>query len=194
MVSNMTETFRTEILNTATELFREKGLKFTMQDVAASMHVAKKTIYKLYPSKEDLLMDLVKTGFDRIQDAKRRVLESDRSMKEKIAAVLIAMPDNYRSLDFRRLKGIEEKYPEVSDEIQRRLETEWEPILELLEEGQRNGSVRAISLPVLKQIVTSAIDSFMYSDALQSAGVSYQEALDEMVGILMKGVWNDSAE
>ena len=76
-----------QIREASTDLFREKGLKFTMEDVARQMHVAKKTIYKYYQSKEDLLMDLVKTGFAAIQECKQKVLDSDLPMKEKIAGL-----------------------------------------------------------------------------------------------------------
>lgn len=183
-----------KILDTATELFRRKGLKFTMQDVAEEMHVAKKTIYKLYPSKEELLLDLVDNGFDRIQEVKREVLESDLPLKDKISSALIAMPDNYRTLDFRRLKGIEEKYPDVSSRIAERLGSEWEQIIEVINEGIEKGLVNPVSIPVLKQIVTSSIDSFMYSDGLTNSGISYQDALSEMAKILMNGVWNANAE
>ena len=183
-----------QIRSTATELFRTKGLKFTMEDVAKEMHVAKKTIYKLYQSKEDLLMDLVNTGFDKIQQSKQKILDSDLPMKEKIGRVLIEMPEDYKTIDFRNLGGIETKYPEVWKAIAMRLESEWEPIYELLREGQRLGRIRDIKLPVFKQIVTSSIDSFLYSDDLKKAEISYHDALQEMVNILMKGVWDDSAE
>jgi AcrR family transcriptional regulator len=183
-----------EILNAATELFKTKGLKFTMQDVADEMHIAKKTIYKLYPSKEELLMDLAVKGFGKIQEQKRKILESDLGMKEKIASVLIAMPENYRTIDFRKLKGIEQKYPEIWKEISRNLDSEWEPIYALLEEGKRQGKVRDVKLPVLRQMITASIDSFLYSDGLNREGILYQEALQEMVSIIMEGVWNDQAE
>ncbi len=183
-----------QIREAATDLFREKGLKFTMEDVAKQMHVAKKTIYKFYESKEDLLMDLVKTGFADIQECKQKVLDSDLPMEEKIAKVLIAMPENYKTLDFRQLSGIGEKYPSVSAEIAMNLGSEWEPIFRLLEEGKQCGNVHDISLPVLKQIVTASIDRFLYTDELKETGITYQEALEQMVEILMKGVWNDSAQ
>ena len=38
------------------ELFRRDGLRFTMQQAAAMMHISKKTIYAVYPSKEALLL------------------------------------------------------------------------------------------------------------------------------------------
>ena len=42
---------REQILDTATQLFRTHGLNFTMQQVASSLHISKKTIYTVYPSK-----------------------------------------------------------------------------------------------------------------------------------------------
>ena len=183
-----------QIRETATELFRIKGLKFTMEDVAREMHVAKKTIYKLYASKEELLVDLVTSGFMQIQACKQRILDSQLPMEEKIARVLIEMPENFKTLDFRQLSGIEGKYPSVWKAISKNLDSEWEPIYELLNKGKKEGKVKDICLPVLKQIVTSSIDNFLYTDELKRNGMTYQEALQNMVEILMKGVWNDSAE
>ncbi len=185
---------REQILQTATALFREKGLKFTMQDVSSEMHVAKKTIYKLYPSKEELLLDLVKNGFAKIQEAKQKVLDSDLPMKDKVARVLIELPEEFKTIDFRNLNGIAEKYPLVWKEITKNLGSEWEPIFQLLEDGKKQGVIHDISLPVLKQVVTASIDSFLYSNDLKTAGITYHEALQHMSELLMKGVWNDKTE
>ena len=45
------------------ELFRRDGLRFTMQQAAAMMHISKKTIYAVYPSKEALLLELEQRMF-----------------------------------------------------------------------------------------------------------------------------------
>ena len=87
-----------EILNAATELFHEKGLHFTMDDVAAKLHRAKKTIYRFYPSKEDLLNGLLSYGFDQIQKTKAEILKSDLPLEEKLSKVIIAFPEVYQKL------------------------------------------------------------------------------------------------
>ena len=43
------------IIENAITQYRKKGLSFTMEDIAKDMHIAKKTIYKFFPSKEALL-------------------------------------------------------------------------------------------------------------------------------------------
>ena len=47
----------------AMQLFRQQGLHFTMQQVAEPLHISKKTIYTVYPSKEALLLDMVDHAF-----------------------------------------------------------------------------------------------------------------------------------
>ncbi len=176
------------ILSAATDLFREKGLTFTMQDLADRMHISKKTIYKKYRSKESLLLSLTEYGFDRIQNSKQAVLNSQMELSEKLGAALIALPDDYQTLDFRRLGELGEKYPSVLDSIIRNLKSGWEPIFALLDQGIQSGLFRPVPHLILQQIVTSSIDAFLDGRSLHLAGISYQEALESLSVILMKGI------
>ena len=66
---------RTRLCAVGMELFRRDGLRFTMQQAAAMMHISKKTIYAVYPSKEALLLDMVDDAFTRIHARKQRILD-----------------------------------------------------------------------------------------------------------------------
>ena len=77
------------------ELFRRDGLRFTMQQAAAMMHISKKTIYAVYPSKEALLLDMVNDAFTRIHARKQRILDGPGTLAEKLRAVIIALPEEY---------------------------------------------------------------------------------------------------
>ena len=61
---------RTRLRAVGMELFRRDGLRFTMQQAAAMMHISKKTIYAVYPSKEALLLDMVDHAFAKIHRCK----------------------------------------------------------------------------------------------------------------------------
>lgn len=58
------------IIQEAINLYRIKGLSLTMNDIAQSLHIAKKTIYKYFDSKESLLQGVVEYGFALIQQKK----------------------------------------------------------------------------------------------------------------------------
>lgn len=185
---------REEILSAATELFHEKGLHFTMDDVAAQLHRAKKTIYRFYPSKEDLLSGLLTYGFEQIQHTKEEILKSDLPLEEKLARVLVAFPDVYQKLDFSKLNELGEKYPKIAQDLRRHLEDGWEPIIALMEEGVAQGKIRPVNLKVFRLIATADLEYFVSSNELERAGVKYHEALDSMVDIFMKGLMVHDAE
>lgn len=185
---------REEILSAATELFHEKGLHFTMDDVAAQLHRAKKTIYRFYPSKEDLLSGLLTYGFEQIQHTKEEILKSDLPLEEKLAKVLVAFPDVYQKLDFSKLNELGEKYPKIAQDLRRHLEDGWEPIIALMEEGVAQGKIRPVNLKVFRLIATADLEYFVSSNELERAGVKYHEALDSMVDIFMKGLMVHDAE
>ncbi len=179
---------RDEILNVTMVLFREKGLHFTMNDVALRMHIAKKTIYKMYGSKEKLMIDAVNHGFQRIYDEKQSIISSDLDITEKISRVLIAMPEDMAAMDWLMLKGLDEKYPEVSALIRRHIESNWEPVIDLLRQGMDEGKIRNIDIQILRQIITVSIESFLGSDMLIRNNISYQNALETLADIIMKGI------
>ncbi|WP_102343335.1 TetR/AcrR family transcriptional regulator [Galactobacillus timonensis] len=185
---------REEILSAATELFHEKGLHFTMDDVAVQLHRAKKTIYRFYPSKEDLLSGLLTYGFEQIQHTKEEILKSDLPLEEKLAKVLVAFPDVYQKLDFSKLNELGEKYPKIAQDLRRHLEDGWEPIIALMEEGVAQGKIRPVNLKVFRLIATADLEYFVSSNELERAGVKYHEALDSMVDIFMKGLMVHDAE
>ena len=76
----------------AMQLFRQQGLHFTMQQVAEPLHISKKTIYTVYPSKEALLLDMVDHAFAEIHHCKQKILAGSSTLQEKLRAVIIAMP------------------------------------------------------------------------------------------------------
>lgn len=172
----------------AMELFRTQGLRFTMQQVAAAMHISKKTIYAAYPSKEALLLDMVDAAFDSIHARKQALLDGPGTTLQKLRAVIIALPDEYAALDLRQMQALDEKYPAVAARVRQHLETGWEPTLALLETAQREGVIRAVSLPVLQTMITASIEAFLAEQPPERGGLSYTQTLEQMISILLEGL------
>ena len=164
------------------------GLRFTMQQAAAMMHISKKTIYAVYPSKEALLLDMVDDAFTRIHARKQRILDGPGTLAEKLRAVIIALPEEYTALDLQQMDLLDEKYPRVAARVREHLETGWEPTLALLEQAMGEGVIRRVSLPVLQRMISASIEDFLADRTLDAQGISYTDALDEMISILLEGL------
>ncbi len=176
---------RARIIAAATDQFRSQGLRFTMQEVAEAMHISKKTIYTVYPSKEVLLLDMVDALFARIHCRKQELMEENSPIDDQIQAVMIALPEEYAALDFRQLCVLDDKYPAVARRVRKHLETGWEPTIALLKEGMAQGRIRRVSIPVLRQMVTASIENFLTETQAED---SYRETLSQMIDIIMNGI------
>ena len=176
---------RTQILDAAAKLFQAEGLGFTMQQVAAALHISKKTIYTVYSDKETLLLDMVDMLFEKIHRRKAELAALPLPLEERLRAVIIALPEEYAALDFRQLDALEEKYPAVAARVRRQLETGWEPTIQLLEQGIAEKRIRPVNLTVLRRVLTAAFQQLLSG---ADDGSSYAAELDDMMDIFMNGI------
>lgn len=176
---------RGQILDAAAQLFHAEGLSFTMQQVAAALHISKKTIYTVYSDKEALLIDMVDMLFEKIHRRKAELAALPGPLEERLQAVIIALPEEYAALDFRQLDALEEKYPAVAARVRRHLETGWEPTIRLLEQGIAQGRIRPVNLTVLRRILTATFEQLLSG---AEDGTSYAAELEDMMDILMNGI------
>lgn len=178
-----------EILKATLQVFNDKGLKFTMDDIAERMKISKKTLYKVFDDKEALFLDMVDYMFDTIKESERAVVENeDLSTVDKIHKILGVLPEGYKDVDLRQLYLLKDKYPKIYKQVELRLETGWETTIELIEQGISEGCIQPIRIPILKMMLEASVEQFFQRDILVQNKVSYQDALDEVVNILMEGI------
>jgi len=180
---------RNKIIKGAIEAYREKALKFTMDDIAKSQGISKKTIYTVFKDKEALLLAIVDQTFDNVKIAEKKVYDNkDLTLVEQIRGVLSVMPETYKDVDFSKLYDIKEKYPVVYKQIEYRMETGWEKTLSLIEEGIEQGLIRDCNLQLFKAIYESTMEQFYQRNLLEKTNLTYQEALNGLVDILIEGI------
>lgn len=179
---------RQQIIEVASELFDTKGLKFTLDDICEKMHISKKTIYVCFSCKEELLLEMTDAAFAAIYQRKKNILNEDLPFYEKLKKVMIILPDKMMNTDFRQLEGIKEKYPQVYERVRYYLEAGWEPVIELLDEGVSKHYLKKVEIPILKTMVASSISSFINDGLLEENDISYADALDSMVNIIINGI------
>ena len=180
---------RQKCIDCAIQLCSSQGLDFTMSELAARLGMSKKTLYVLFESKEALLLATVDSMFDEVKVSEAQILaRQDLSLAEKIRRLVVVLPDSYQTLDWTRLQGVEEKYPVVYRRIRQRLETGWEPTLDLLRQGVEQGVLRPFEPGLFRAVVEGAIEHFLSSDALEREGLGYVQAMDGMMDLLMEGI------
>lgn len=179
---------KNRILDATIAIFNERGLKFTMDELATELSMSKKTIYSVFPDKHALLYDMVDYVFDYIRVGKTAVVKQDIELKEKLRLVLGMLTEKFENIDLSRLHVLGDKYPDIYAHVAQRLEGQWEETIALLEQGTAEGVFREFSIPIFKLMMESTLESFFRNDILVRNSISYKDALDEVVEILLGGI------
>lgn len=177
------------ILEAAIEEFEEKGLKFTMDDIAKRLGMSKKTLYTVFDSKETMLLALADYCFADIKKSEREILNDDSlDVVEKIERIIIVLPERYQNIGLNNLYQLQEKFPNIYSKVAQYLETDWDATISLLEQGMKEGKIRPVSIPVLKTMIESTMEHFFRSGVLKENKISYEEGLRQMLEVIMRGI------
>ena len=133
---------RERCLNAAIDLWTERGIQFTMSDLATRLSMSKKTLYVHFDSKEDLLASAVDYWFTQVKQAELDILEDDSlTTIEKVQRIIIVQPPARPSIARADFQSTAEKYPRVYRKVLDHLESGWEPTLALLQQAIESSSV-----------------------------------------------------
>ena len=110
---------------------------------------------------------------------------------EKIRAILCVLPESYVDVDFGQLYQLKDKYPNIYRKVEERLETVWEATIELIQQGIEEGVIRPVNVVVFKTMMEATLEQFFQRDVLVVNRISYQDALNEVVNILVDGIVNE---
>lgn len=178
-----------EIIKAAIEEFNEKGIKFTMDDLAERMRISKRTIYDNITSKEALIANVIERVFYDIKQQEKEIVNDPKLViTEKICRVICILPRNYTPINYAKVYEIKRFYPYLYKEIDDHLAGEWEVTLSLVKAGIEAGAIRDIDVNVFRQVILGTMRNIFDEDFLMSNGITYEEALKKMMDIVMKGM------
>lgn len=177
------------IIEGALGVVERQGVKFTMDDLAAELGMSKKTIYTVFRDKNSLLIAMVDYVFDIIKESEAKVMQDDSlSLTGKLRAILGVMPESCSNFDFTQFYLLKDKHPMAYNRVRDRLESGWEMTLGLIEQGVEQGVVRPVDLRIFQMAFETTVERFLVGDELQKNGISYLDALDELVNIMVDGI------
>ena len=180
---------RNRILDEAAKLFDEKGIKFTMDDLARSLGMSKKTIYTVFKNKKSIMTNTIDRFFDEALEEEKEILsDSSLTLIQQLRRLIGGVPARYAGHDLTQLYMLRDKYPSVYRHWHKCRENYWEGTEALIKRGIDEGVIKPVSLPILKSMFQHTIEQFFQSDILVKNKISYSDALMEIADILIEGI------
>jgi len=178
-----------EIVKAAIAEFGEKGIRFTMDDLAARLRISKRTLYEAVPSKEGVVSRAIDLVFADIKEQEREICADDRlDIVEKIKRVVCLLPRNFAAIDYDKIYEIHRFYPELYRQIEDRLAGEWETTLSLFRQAIAAGTIRPVNVHVVRQMILGTWKNFFDAPFLNAHGLTFDQALQDMMDILFDGI------
>lgn len=150
------------ILEHARKLFFRKGYrKVTVDEIASSMSISKKTIYKHFSSKKEILektFDLYKANIT--EDINRIQENQDLAFPEKLKKVLSSIGVNLSGMNAILFRDIQEYVPDLWEKIRTyKYEAAYLRFNKLIEEGRKYGYIKKeVNRAVVVALYASAIE------------------------------------
>ena len=189
MKTDTSHELRLRILDEAARLFDKKGIKFTMDDLAHSLGMSKKTIYTVFEDKRSIMTQTIDRFFDEALIEEEMILnDSSLTIPEQLKTIIGRVPERYTQNDLTQLYVLKEKYPSVYRHWQFCRENYWEGVALLLERGINEGAIRPVSLPILKTMFQATVEQFFQNDVLVKNHIAYRDALSQVADIIVNGI------
>lgn len=156
---------RERIVVTAMDAFASEGIKcITMDDIASSLGISKRTLYEVFSNKEELLRECILYRQQLLDDYMQKIYSHSSNVLEVIFAAFqrsIEIFHQTNKLFFEEIK----KYPSVWEMIVERRKQDSEKRVSFFKQGVEQGLFRSdINFSIANLLVSEQFDSLIHTD------------------------------
>jgi AcrR family transcriptional regulator len=189
---------KTRILEAAKEYFFANGFsKSTMEEFSGSLGMSKKTIYKFFPSKEDLIREITHEKIKGIFN-KCQVWRNDTAMDfvERVKNITSFISNEMRTMKPIFLLDVQRTMPDLWKEIDEfRNEKILEDFKEMMLSGVKEGVFRSdINFDVFVLMYATSMQAILNPEKLSTLPLNASQAYDAIVSIIFGGVFTPEAK
>ncbi len=170
-------------------LIQQKGLSFTISDLAKNLGTSKRTMYQHFNSKDDIIDSIIENLILQIKNKEEEIFHDESlSLPEKITQVLICVPEEFSTMDIRLLADLKRLHYNQWVKIDDFLKQEWDLVVKLMEEGIETGVIREINLQLFVELYLGAINQIYQPNFSLKTNLTMSEILKSVMDILLNGI------
>jgi len=190
----------TELRNLILETSRQKFFKFgfnavTTEEIASTLGISKKTLYRFFPSKDKLVRDVILATLSEIELQFKGIIFDETDSVEKLQNALSFLALKLSRFERPFVRDVQRSAPNLWREIQRfRREKVVKRFGALIREGVRDGLFRSdIDHELLMLIFTNLIDSVMNPEVVSELPYSVRQVFETVMRLFLAGILTDEA-
>jgi hypothetical protein len=185
-----------KILDGSQETLFSAGFnKTTMDDIASSLKVSKKTIYKYFPSKNDLVMAVANHFTKKMEKKLLPIIESDKNAVEKLAELIALLSKTAGKVGDKLFSELKNHYPEVWKHVDSfRTEMMYGNITKVYDQGKKEGLFIDYPTPIVMNVFVNSVRSTVNPEFIINNNFSVVVAAQTTFRIIISGVLTEKGK
>ena len=178
---------RERIIETAEQAFTIHGIKsITMDDIATSLSISKRTLYEVFSDKEALLEECILKKQKEADEFVRNVLTTAGNVLEVMLKCYQRSIEAFHTTNKSFFEDIK-KYPKAYGLLMRRRNQDSEEIVNFFKEGVKQGIFRDdVNFAIVNLLVSEQIDLLMNKDVCKE--YSFLEVYESIMFTFLRGI------
>ena len=174
------------------KFFNEGFYKTTMDDVASELGMSKKTVYKFFPSKDDLVMAIAKHFMNRMKGKIIPALNSDKNAIEKLSELIKILAGASEKISTKRMEEMKKHFPSIWNEIDTfRTKMMFENITKVINQGKAEGLFLDYPTSIIMNVLVTSVRTIVNPDFILNNNFSILEAARTTFRIIIGGIVTD---
>ena len=178
---------RERIVVKAMEFFRKSGIKsITMDDIAASLGISKRTLYEVYRDKETLLRECILKNQQEMNDFLSQVLAKSTNVMEVILICYQRSIEDFHKTNKRFFEDIK-KYPKIYELMNNYRDRDSDSTIAFFRMGVEQGIFRSdVNFAIVNLLVREQLDLLMNTDVCKE--YSFLEVYESIMFTYIRGI------
>jgi len=187
---------RDVILEHARNEFLARGFsKVTVDEIASQLGISKKTLYKSYPSKEELLRASLHSMMRSAGWELERIVSSDKPLVQKLATAMLTMGTYLSRLRKEGIIDLQRSAPTIWKELDKfRKEHIISKLVDMVALAKTEKVLRPeVDEQVVVQMLIASIQGIVNPEVLTTNSFSAEQATRSIITVIFQGALTDSA-
>jgi TetR/AcrR family transcriptional regulator, cholesterol catabolism regulator len=184
------------IFSEAANKFRTEGFaKTSIDDFVASLAMSKKTFYRVFSSKEDLVEQLANRNMGSVATHIEQIAAGNQNFVAKLHSLLQFIGTIPIKIGVPFLRDMQKVYPQIWKKIEQfRAERVVTIFGKLVDQGKEEGYIRPeVNKRVFLLCYLASVQAIMQPDVLSNESFSAKEAIQGIMDLYFRGAMTDAA-
>ena len=160
-----------------------------MDEVASELKMSKKTIYKFFPSKDELIHSIAKHFMNKMKNKILPALNTDKNAIEKLEALMQILAKASEKISPTRMEEMKRHFPSLWNEIDNfRTEMMFGNITKIIDQGKEEGLFIDYPTSIIMTMLVASVRSVVNPDFILNNNYSIIEAARFAFKIIIGGI------